>query len=40
MKIDIKILEELKRYNSINSYINEQDAALPPNPDAPAPTGE
>ena len=40
MKIDIKILEELKRYNSINSYINEQDAALPPNPGAPAPTGE
>ena len=40
MKIDIKILEELKRYNSINSYINEQDAALPPNPDALAPTGE
>lgn len=40
MKIDIKILEELKRYNSINRYINEQDAALPPNPDAPAPTGE
>ena len=23
MKIDIKILEELKRYNSINSYIND-----------------
>ena len=40
MKIDIKILEELKRYNSINSYISEQDAALPPNPGAPAPTGE
>ena len=40
MKIDIKILEELKRYNSINRYINEQDAALPPHPDAPAPTGE
>ena len=34
MKIDVKILNELKRYNSINRYITEQDAgALPPPPD-------
>jgi hypothetical protein len=38
MKIDIKILNELKRYNSINKYIMEQDAGteLPPPPDAGA----
>lgn len=34
MKIDIKILEELKRYNSINNYIMEQDAPPPPAPPA------
>ena len=34
MKIDVKILNELRRYNSINRYITEQDAgALPPPPD-------
>jgi hypothetical protein len=34
MKIDIEILNELKRYNSINKYLNEQDAGaeLPPPP--------
>jgi hypothetical protein len=33
MRIDVKILNELKRYNSINRYITEQDAgALPPPP--------
>ncbi len=33
MKIDVKILNELRRYNSINKYITEQDAAaLPPPP--------
>ena len=33
MKIDVKILNELRRYNSINRYITEQDAgALPPPP--------
>lgn len=32
MGIDKKILEEIKRYNSINRYISEQDAALPPPP--------
>ena len=32
MNIDNKILEELKRYNKINQYIFEQDAALPPPP--------
>ena len=34
MKIDVNILNELRRYNSINRYITEQDAgALPPPPD-------
>lgn len=33
MKIDDKIISELKRYNSINKYITEQDATLPPPPD-------
>lgn len=34
MNIDVKILNELKRYNSINSYLTEQDAGaeLPPPP--------
>jgi hypothetical protein len=34
MKIDIEILNELRRYNSINKYLNEQDAGaeLPPPP--------
>lgn len=31
-KIDNKILEEIARYNSINNYIVEQDATLPPAP--------
>jgi hypothetical protein len=31
-KIDNRILEEIARYNSINSYIVEQDATLPPPP--------
>jgi len=31
-KIDNRILEEINRYNSINSYIVEQDATLPPPP--------
>ena len=31
-KIDNRILEEIARYNSINNYIVEQDAALPPPP--------
>jgi len=31
-KIDNQILEEIARYNSINSYIVEQDATLPPPP--------
>ena len=37
--IDQKIIEELKRYNSINNYIMEQDAALPPTPEE-LPAGE
>ena len=36
MRVDEKILEELKRYNQINRYITEQDALdVPPPPDAP-----
>ena len=31
-KIDNRILEEIARYNSINGYIMEQDATLPPAP--------
>ena len=31
-KIDNQILEEIARYNSINNYIVEQDATLPPTP--------
>ena len=37
--IDQKIIEELKRYNSINNYIMEQEAALPPTPEE-LPAGE
>lgn len=42
MSIDKKILDELKRYNSINKYISEQEAPppagdLPPATDLPAP---
>jgi hypothetical protein len=39
MSIDKKILEELHRYNSINKYIMEQGAELPPPPagDVPIP---
>ena len=42
MKIDERIISELKRYNSINKYITEQDAALPPPPsgDIPPPPGD
>ena len=32
MKIDLKIIEELQRHNQINSYIAEQEVALPPAP--------
>ena len=32
-KIDTQILEEIARYNSINNYIVEQDATLPPPPE-------
>lgn len=42
MKIDLKIIEEITRYNQINRYINEQE--LPPPPAGgevpPAPGGE
>jgi hypothetical protein len=37
MKIDVKILNEVMRYKSINNYISEQDATLPPPPDATLP---
>lgn len=40
MKIDIKILEELKRYNSINNYIMEQDAPPPADPTAVPPPAD
>lgn len=30
MKVDVKILEELSRFNSINRYINEQELPPPP----------
>jgi len=36
MKLDEKILEEIKRYNKINNYIMEQEAPLPPPPADPA----
>ena len=43
-KIDEKILNEIARYNSINNYIVEQEAALPPppgeDPNALPPEGE
>jgi hypothetical protein len=32
-KIDTQILEEILRYNSINHYITEQEATLPPPPE-------
>jgi hypothetical protein len=42
-KVDNRILEEIARYNSINSYIVEQDATLPPplgeDPNALPPAG-
>jgi hypothetical protein len=34
MKVDVRILNEVMRYKNINQYISEQDAALPPPPDA------
>ena len=45
-KVDNRILEEISRYNSINNYIVEQEATLPPAPGEdpnalpPAPTGD
>lgn len=39
-KIDERIIQEISRYNKINNYIFEQDAALPPAPgDVPPPPG-
>lgn len=44
MKIDIKILNEIRRYKDITSYINEQELPPPPAggelPPPPAPGGE
>ena len=42
MKTDLKILEELKRYNEINKYITEQELPPPPGGEAvpPIPGGE
>jgi hypothetical protein len=41
MKIDVKILNEIKRYREINNYINEQDVPPPPPPagELPPPPG-
>jgi hypothetical protein len=39
MKTDLKILEELKRYNEINRYINEQELPPPPGEEIPAVPG-
>ena len=35
MKLDEKILAEVRRYNNINNYIMEQEAPLPPPPGEP-----
>jgi len=42
MGIDNKIIEEIKRYKTINNYITEQEAELPPPPgaDVPPPAGD
>lgn len=32
MKVDVRILNEVMRYKTINNYISEQDATLPPPP--------
>jgi len=39
MKTDLRILEELKRYNQINKYINEQELPPAPEGDIPAAPG-
>ena len=39
MRIDVKILDELRRYNQINNYITEQDVPPPPG-DVPPPPGD
>ena len=36
MKVDVRILNEVMRYKNINQYISEQEATLPPPPDAGA----
>lgn len=38
-KVSKTILEELNRYNQINTYIVEQDATLPPPPEGDEPAG-
>lgn len=40
MGIDLKILQELKRYNEINNYITEQELPPPPGDIPPPPGGE
>jgi hypothetical protein len=40
MKTDLKILEELKRYNEINKYITEQELPPPPGGEVPPPPGD
>jgi len=39
MKIDLKIIEEITRYNQINRYINEQELPPPPGGETPPPPG-
>jgi hypothetical protein len=39
MKIDLKIIEEIRRYNQINNYITEQELPPPPGGELPPPPG-
>jgi hypothetical protein len=39
MRIDVKILNEIRRYKDINTYINEQELPPPPGGDVPPPPG-
>ena len=39
MKIDYRILNEIKRYKQINKYINEQELPPPPSGELPPPPG-
>ena len=39
MRIDLKILDEIQRYKTINRYINEQELPPPPGGEVPPPPG-